>query len=132
MLGLQRWKPGTLLATWVAYWAALVGITIGPGLLMAWRLARQPGSHGTMSASFDNGRLLLHVNDAGAGAWAFNTSLASAVAWIALPPLALWALWLISRPRRHGLPAADAPALPSSQPMMPMHNSMPDHVERRS
>jgi hypothetical protein len=117
MFGLQRWKAGTMLATWVAYWAALVGVTLGSGLLGAWRLTRTPGSHGTMSASFDNGKLLFTVNDAvGAGAWSFGTSVAAAVAWIAVPPLALWVLWLMSRPRR----AAQQPAAPAMLGAAPM------------
>lgn len=27
MFGLQSWKAGSLLATWVAYWSALGGVT---------------------------------------------------------------------------------------------------------
>ena len=112
MFGLQRWKAGTLLAAWVAYWAALVGVTLGPGLVRAWRLTRTPGSHGTMSASFDNGRLLFNVNDAlGAGAWSFGTSVVAAVTWIAVPPLLLWTLWLMSRPRRAAHRGAPPPML---------------------
>lgn len=106
MFGLQRWKPGILLASWVAYWAVLIGITIGPGLLKAWRLTHAPGSHGAMSASFGSEQLLFNVNDAAAAtAWSFSTSVAAAVAWIAIPPLALWVLWLISRSRRDARPA---------------------------
>jgi hypothetical protein len=133
MFELQRWKAGTLLATWVAYWAALVGVTIGPGLLKAWRLTRAPGSHGTMSASFDNGKLLLDVNEAvGAGAWSFHTSVAEAVAWIAIPPLALWALWLLSRPRHDALQPADPAMLhaPQSVGTMP-GGASPHHASER-
>ena len=138
MFGLQRWKAGTLLATWIAYWAVLVGVTVGPGLLRAFRLTRAPGSHGTVSASFDNGQLLFSVNEAtGAGAWSFSTSVAAAVAWIAIPPLALWLLWVVSRPRRGGQRAADPPMLDAPQPAWrvpdeasPRH--APERVEHRS
>lgn len=121
MFGLQRWKAGTLLAAWVAWWVALVGVTVGPGLLRAWRLTREAGSHGTMLASIDGSKLLLRINDAGrgSGVWSFETSLAIALAWIAGPPLVLWLLWLVSRPRRATLSAADATMLaepPSSTP----------------
>ena len=138
MLGLQRWKPGTLLATWIAYWAMLIGVTIGPGLLKAWRLTRAPGSHGRMSASLDNGRLLFDVNEAaGAGAWAFHTSVAATVAWIAIPPLALWLLWLISRPRRDTFHQPDPAMLhaPQSEAAVPDGASSrraTERVERRS
>jgi hypothetical protein len=138
MFGLQRWKAGTLLATWVAYWAALVGVTIGSGLLKAWRLTRAPGSHGTMSASYDNGKLLFNVNEAaGAGAWSFNTSVAAAVAWIAIPPLALWVLWLVSRPRRDALHAGNPAMLHAPQPVVTSSaevssRHVSERVERRS
>ena len=138
MLGLQRWKPRTLLATWVAYWAVLIGASIGSGLLKAWRLTRARGSHGTASASFDNGKLLFDVNDAaGAGAWSFHTSVAAAVAWITIPPLALWVLWLVSRPRRDVHRAEDPAMLPAPHPVVgapaalsSRHDS--ERVERRS
>lgn len=139
MFGLQRWKAGSLLTAWVAYWVALIGVSIGPGLLKAWRLTRQPGSHGTMSASFDDGRLLLDVHDkaAASGAWTFNTSMATAIAWIAIPPLALWVLWLVSRPRRGSLSPADDPRLAAPQPEPPMPDAVSarrngDRVERPS
>jgi len=125
MLGLQRWKAGSLLAAWVAYWAALVSVSIGPGLLKAWRLARAPGSRGSMSASFDDGRLLLGVHDAGgaAGVWSFNTSMLTAIAWIAIPPLVLWVLWLVSRPRRGERYVADDPMLAAPPPELPMRGA---------
>jgi len=137
MLGLQRWKPGTLLATWLAYWAVLFGVSIGPGLLAAWRLTHAPGSHGNASASFDNGKLLFDVNDAaGAGAWSFHTSMAAAIAWIAIPPLALWVLWLVSRPRRDAQPAGDPALLDAPQPVAPAPSGVPsrapERVERKS
>ena len=139
MLGLQRWKAGTLLAAWIAYWAVLVGVTIGPGLLRAWRLTREPGSRVRMSASIDAGRLLLDVNDAGGavGAWSFNTSIAAALAWIALPPLALWVLWLVSRPRRDSLAPGDVAMLGTPGTAMPVNDTITDQargdrVNRRS
>lgn len=135
MFRLERWTAGRLLGSWVAYWVGLVGVSIGPGLLAAWRLTREPGSHGTMSASLAGGHLLLKVNDAtgAAGAWAFDTSVAAALAWIALPPLALWVLWLIKRPQRNlprpaELPMLDAP--PTDVPTL--RRAQPEHVERQS
>jgi hypothetical protein len=138
MFGIQRWKAGTLLATWVAYWAALVGVTIGPGLLKAWQLTHAPGSHGNASASFDDGKLLFNVNDtAGVGSWSFHTSMAAAVAWIAIPPLALWVLWLVSRPRRDALHARNSAMLDAPQPVVTMpavasSPHAPERVERKS
>lgn len=131
MFRLERWKAGALLGSWIVYWAALLGVTIGPGLLKAWRLTRQVGSHGSMSASIDGGKLLFIVNDTGsAGVWSFSTSVATALAWIALPPLALWVLWLISRPRRDILqPSSEAP-LALSRAAMPLSGGVRAPLQR--
>jgi hypothetical protein len=134
MFRLERWKAGALLGTWAAYWAALVGVTIGPGLLAAWRLTRQSGSHGNMSASVDGSRLLLNVNDVGGagGVWTFNTSITAALAWIAGPPLVLWLVWLVSRPRRQVPPSADVAMLDAGRvPTAPDDSPRPERVERR-
>lgn len=143
MLRLSRWTAGTLLGTWAAYWAMLIGVSLGPGLLAAWRLTRGQGSHGKMIASLDNGHLLLQVHDA-AGAmapWTFNTSITSALAWIALPPLALWVVWLVSRPRRDALLAPHDPMLnarggealdmPERTPAADVRPQTPDHITPR-
>ena len=113
MFRLERWSAGALLGTWAGWWAALIGVSIGPGLLRALRLGREPGMHGTMSATFDGGRLQFIVNNTAdaAGNWAFSTSMAAALAWIAIPPLVLWLLWLFARPSRGSLPAPSAPML---------------------
>lgn len=135
MFGLERWKAGGLLGTWVAYWVALVGATIGPGIIAAWRLTHRPGSRGSVSASVDNARLLIDVKDASitSGVWHFDASIAIVLAWIAIPPLALWLLWLVSRPRRHAPPPPDAAMLggPSDEPSMRARSSA-ERVERRS
>ena len=134
MFRLERWTAGTLLGTWAAYWAMLLGVSVGPGLLAAWRLIQTPGSHGKMLASIDDGRLLLHVSDAvaSAGTWTFDTSITTAVAWIALPPLTVWVLWLISRPRRDALSAPRHPMLdaPGFAPPVEPERARPEQVER--
>jgi LmbE family N-acetylglucosaminyl deacetylase len=134
MLGLQRWKAGTLLGAWIAYWVALIGVSIGPGLLEAWRLTRGPDPHLTMSASFDAGRLLLTVKNAvgTSGGWSLDASIANVLAWIAVPPLLLWVLWLVSRPRRGALPAGGAPLLDAPRPVMqePQEKTGHAHVDR--
>ena len=134
MFRLERWTAGTLLGTWAAYWAALLGVTIGPGLLAAWRLTRGSGPHGTIVASIDGSEVLLKVNESvsATGAWSFSTSIAAALAWIALPPLALWLVWLISRPRRDAVPVADRAALPPDrEPVFPAPSlTSPEFPER--
>lgn len=135
MFRLDRWKVGALLGTWVGYWVALVGVSLGPGIVAAWRLTHQSGSRGSMFASVDNGRLLINVNDVAiaSGVWHFNAAIATVLAWIAVPPLALWLLWLVSRPRREALPPPDAAMLSGSSDAVPIVNERrsADRVERR-
>ena len=113
MFRFARWSASALFGTWVAWWAALIGVTLGPGLVRAVRLARQPGNHGSFSASVDGGRLLFKVVDGAGptGTWTLGTSVWTALAWIAVPPLALWVVWLISRPRRPGLSETHPPLI---------------------
>jgi len=118
MFRLERWSAAALFGTWVAWWAALIGVTIGPGLLRAIRVMRLPGTHGTASASFENSHLLFKVVDGAgpAGTWTFNTSFGTALAWIAVPPLVLWLLWIVSRPRRQSLAAPAASLIEAREP----------------
>jgi N-acetylglucosamine malate deacetylase 1 len=106
VFGFKRWRASELLWSWCAYWLVLGAVTIGPGLLAAWRATREDSGHGTVSAAVDNGNLLLTVTrtvGSTAEVWTGSTSMTSALLWIAVPPLLLWALWLVSRPR-HALP----------------------------
>lgn len=45
MFGRQRWKAGTQLAVGTAWWVALIGVTIGPGLLPARTSFAQGAAH---------------------------------------------------------------------------------------
>lgn len=100
-LSLRRWKPGQLLASWGAYWAGLVAVGLGPGLLASWRATRLPDGHGTIQAGFDKGMLSLSVLEQGVKTFDATTAFSTAMLWVIGPPLALWVMWLIVR-RRHG------------------------------
>jgi hypothetical protein len=131
----QRWSAGALLGSWIAWWGALVGVSIGPGLLRALRLGREPGMHGSVSASFDSGHLQLIVKNAAdaAGSWTFDTSMSTALAWIAIPPLALWLLWLLARPHREALAAHSVALLPDQDVgRAPPSRPNVERVERQS
>ena len=86
---LRRWSHRELLGSWVAYWIGLLAVIAAPAFLEWWRLQRSDG-RGTVSV----------VVDAGAVEMAL---------WIAGPPLLVFALWLLARPRSGGRAAAPAP-----------------------
>lgn len=130
MFGFKRWRASQLLWSWCPYWVALVLVSIGPGLLAAWRISR-PGGHGTVTGGFENGIVQMTVTNGVAGTadvWKGSASLSAVVLWIAVPPLALWVGWLASRPR-HGLAGGHAGDALSA----PMDESSPrqDRAERR-
>jgi hypothetical protein len=86
---LRRWSHRELLGSWVAYWIGLFAVIAAPAFLEWWRLQRT-GAHGRVSV----------VVDAGAVEMAL---------WIAGPPLVVFVLWLLARPRSGGRAAPSAP-----------------------
>ncbi len=87
---LQRWHPRHLLASWAAYWVALLAIVLGPSIARWWELQRE-ARHGRVTFRYEANGL--------------ETAL-----WIAGPPLLLWVLWLAARPRReHVATSRDEP-----------------------
>jgi len=97
-LSLTKWRPWHLLGAWGAYWLGLATVTLGPAILAIARVTA-PNAHGSMTASMADGTLKLEVMENGATAWSGSASLWSIVAWIAVPPLLLWLLWNLQRPR---------------------------------
>jgi hypothetical protein len=118
-----RWRPGHLLLSWGAYWAGLIGVTMGPAIRATWRATRLPGGHGTVSAGFGDGLLNYSVVEDGVKTWAGTAPFSTVLLWLVGPPLVLWLVWLVVRSRgRSGQPpaaigdAAGAGALSSGPP----------------
>jgi ABC-type amino acid transport system permease subunit len=99
MFGLSRWRHRHLLAAWVAYWAALVAITLGGAIRAVLALTLPANGHGSFSASFGDKRMVLTVVDGAATVWRGTALLSTIAVWVALPPLLLWGGWMLSRPR---------------------------------
>jgi hypothetical protein len=100
MLSLSRWKPGQLLLSWGAYWAGLVAVKLGPAILEMWRVTRLPEGHGVINATFGNDGFNLSVVEDGVTTLATSASLSSILLWVLVPPIVLWALWLLARVRQ--------------------------------
>ena len=98
-LSLRRWKPSQLLLGWGAYWAGLVGVTLGPAIRASWRAAGLPDNHGTISAGFGDGMLNYSVIENGVKTWTGAAPLSTVMLWVIGPPLLLWLVWLVIRER---------------------------------
>ena len=98
-LSLRRWKPGQLLLSWGAYWAGLIGVTMGPAIRATWRATSLPDGHGSINAGFNNGVLNYEVIENGVKTITTSAPFSSVLLWLVGPPLALWVLWLVVRLR---------------------------------
>ena len=96
---LSRWRPHHLLLAWAGYWVLLLMAALGPALPAILRATRGEGNHGEINASFGDAGLSLVVKEMGAVTWSGSIHLLPAALWVALPPLALWLLWLRARSR---------------------------------
>jgi hypothetical protein len=96
LFSLSRWRPVHLLASWVAYWVALLLVTLGPAIPAVLRATRS-GGHGEVSANFGNGVLSFVVKEAGRTTFSGSVPMLTAALWLAVPPLVIWTLWLYAR-----------------------------------
>src|SRR5689334_1441894 len=97
---LKRWRPSTLLASWIIYWIVLGGITLAPAIAAIWKATHAPDGKGNVSVSFANGLLSLVVNVNGQGIYAGAVRFITLALIAGGPPLLLYVLWLTQRPRR--------------------------------
>lgn len=93
---LSRWRPAHLFLSWLVYWVALVAVTLGPAVPAILR-ATAPRAKGEISASFGDSALSLIVKQSGQITWSGSVHTLTAVLWVAVPPLILWALWVAGR-----------------------------------
>ncbi len=98
----RRWHAWWLFAAWVAYWIALAGAALGRAVPAVWRLASDRASHGGVSLSAGDAGVSLQVTEHGTTAWAGSAGLLAFALCVAIPPLALFLLWLCARPRVAG------------------------------
>jgi hypothetical protein len=96
LLSLSRWRPAHLFLSWAIYWIALLAVTIGPAIPPIIR-ATAPNAKGQISASFGDSGVSLIVKEFERVTWSGSVHLLTAALWLAVPPLVLWALWMMAR-----------------------------------
>jgi hypothetical protein len=106
MLSLSRWRPRHLLLAWVAYWAALFAVTLGPAVIAAISVINDTQGHSSINASFGDGSFVLTIARGATTVWHGSAHALAIALWVGVPPLLLWALWLSRRQRVNPAPAA--------------------------
>ena len=108
----RHWRARHLLGAWIVYWAALLAVVLGPAALALWRMRGAPPNTSSAALSFGDEGVVARVAVQGATAWSMTASGWTVLLWVIGPPLLLWLVWLLLRPRAApvpAVPAADAP-----------------------
>lgn len=95
---LRRWRPRHLLLAWSAYWVGLILVKLWPAIAAGWRLS-EAGGRGSATAGVTDGILSAKIVDSGQTIWAGSIALSTLALLLAVPPLVLWLVWLISSSR---------------------------------
>lgn len=119
MLGISRWRHRHLLAAWATYWLALVAVKLG-GAIRSILEVTGPNGHGSASGSFDDKGVTLTVINGASTAWTGTAPFSTIALWVAGPPLLLWVVWMLSRPRQDALSASPNAAGTDGNPARPL------------
>ncbi|HEY7878893.1 MAG TPA: hypothetical protein VIC55_11730 [Gemmatimonadaceae bacterium] len=98
-LSLSRWGHGRLLAAWSTYWVGLAAVTLTPTVVAILRALSASSGKASVSATLGNTVLNIVVTEAGKQTFSASAHLLPMALWIAVPPLALYGLWLFKRSR---------------------------------
>lgn len=108
----RHWRARDLLGAWFVYWAALLAVVLGPAALALWRMRGAAPNTSSAAFSFGDEGVVASVTLQGAKVWSMTASGWTVLLWIIGPPLLLWLVWLLLRPRAAAatrVPAPDAP-----------------------
>jgi hypothetical protein len=104
-LRLRDWQPRQLLTAWIVYWIGLVVVGIGSALPIMWRMTR-PDAKGSANVSFGDAGFLATISEGAKVTWQASVSLTTLSFLVAIPPLVLWLLWLMSQRGRLPTPGS--------------------------
>jgi hypothetical protein len=98
MLGfIRRLRPRQLYAAWGVWWLILLA-RLTPAFVAMWKAAHAGPGQGEFGLSFDNGILKLAVKLASQEIYAGSISFLALALLVAVPPLAMWLVWVSLRP----------------------------------
>ena len=108
---LRNWRPAHVMAAWVAWWCGVVAVSMGDVVVAGIRAGIEGGS--ITGGIGDDGLGITAVTKAGETV-AMHALISTLMLTMIVPPLALWAAWLVQRPRREK--AGDTASLPAGWP----------------
>jgi hypothetical protein len=91
-----------LLGAWIVYWAALLAVTLGPGVLAGRRVRGAPPNTSSVNFSFGDQGVQGAVKLHGETLWSVHAGLGEVMLWLTVPPLLIALVWLLLRPRPEG------------------------------
>jgi hypothetical protein len=95
---LRRLRARDLFAAWAVYWLAL-SLRLTPLVSAIWRATHAGAGKGEVSFNLGDSVLSVAVKVAGQTTYTASRHMLGLALLIAGPPLVLWLLWVVARPR---------------------------------
>jgi hypothetical protein len=144
---LANWRPRHLIGAWGVYWLGLGVATLGDAAVAIRRVLQAPTGEAGVSLSYGDDLITLVTTSYGQPVWTGAVAPTTLALALAGPPLLLWLVWLVSRPKRDALAtgsveratAGREPDLLDASPassaraveLPPGPGTTSEHVERR-
>ena len=95
----RRFRARNLLLAWAAYWLALIIVGLSPAIIAIRRVTALGPGRGKVNAGISDTGMYASVFQDGTLTYNGSISLLSVALLVALPPLVMWAVFLIAASR---------------------------------
>jgi hypothetical protein len=95
-LSLARWRASHLMSAWAAYWVGLGAVTLRTAIVAGFG-ATQTG--GSITGGMTDSKVGVTIVQKAGETLQMSAPIGTIAAWVVIPPLLLWALWLMRRNR---------------------------------
>jgi hypothetical protein len=127
-LSLRAWRPAQLFTAWSVYWAGLLTFSLREVIAAGFN-ATQNG--GAITGGLSGSRVSVTVTQKAAETLEWSAGSAEMALWVAVPPLLLWAAWLIATRRTADTTASSHPSASLGQGAWREHRSpVPGRVDQ--
>ena len=95
----RQFRVRNLLLAWSTYWLALIVVGLTPAIAAIWRMSQTEHGKGTVNGGVTDGIVSASVAQNGVVTWTGSIPLLTLALLVALPPLVMWAIFLLTAPR---------------------------------